>query len=216
MLRDLRAAQETSFIFPAEQYVNIWPAHKHDHFLIPAGTVHCSGKNGMVLEISATPYIFTFKLWDWDRVGLDDKRVRSYRPRRGEYPVGPHNCWVRNNLIARIDRFLPARAGRKSAPACTNASLSKPERHWFHEPVPHHTQGTVNVLNLVEGEEAVVESPTAAFSPFIAHYAETFIVPAAVAHIPSPHGPSIGKQCARSRRLCAPKPKGIIDEQQRK
>jgi hypothetical protein len=70
-------------------------------------------------------------------------------------------------------------------------------RHWFHEPVPHHTQGTVNVLNLVEGEEAVVESSTAAFPPFIVHYAETFIVPAAVgAYTIRPHGPSIGKQCA--------------------
>jgi len=48
-----------------------------------------------------------------------------------------------------------------------------------------------------EGEEAVVESSTAAFPPFIVHYAETFIVPAAVgAYTISPHGPSIGKQCA--------------------
>jgi mannose-6-phosphate isomerase class I len=46
----------------AERYVNKWPAGRHDHFLIHAGTIHCSGRNGMVLEISATPYIFTFKL----------------------------------------------------------------------------------------------------------------------------------------------------------
>jgi hypothetical protein len=35
------------------------------------------------------------------------------------------------------------------------------------------------VLNLVEGEAAIVESPTNAFAPFTVHYAETFIVPAA-------------------------------------
>ena len=53
-------------------------------------------------------------------------------------------------------------------------------RHWFTKTVPHDTRGGVNVLNLVAGEEAVVESPDRAFEPFIVHYAETFIVPAAV------------------------------------
>jgi hypothetical protein len=38
----------------------------------------------------------------------------------------------------------------------------------------------VNVLNLVEGDEVEVVSPTGAFAPFPVHYAETFIVPAAV------------------------------------
>mgnify|MGYP002225885639 FL=1 len=36
------------------------------------------------------------------------------------------------------------------------------------------------MLNLVEGSQAVVESPTNAFEPFIVHYAETFIIPSAV------------------------------------
>ena len=50
-------------------------------------------------------------------------------------------------------------------------------RHWFSKPVTHHTNNSVNVLNLVEGEEAVVESPINAFKPFVVHYAETFIIP---------------------------------------
>ena len=45
-----------------EKFVNRFPAKKHDYFLIPGGTIHCSGKNIMVLEISSTQYIFTFKL----------------------------------------------------------------------------------------------------------------------------------------------------------
>ena len=71
MIRELKTAQDDGGSFSAETYVNRFPARKHDHFLIPAGTIHCSGRNSMVLEISATPYIFTFKLWDWDRLGMD-------------------------------------------------------------------------------------------------------------------------------------------------
>ena len=72
MAEQLKQAQHNPAApFPAEAHVNKWPAKTHDHFLIPAGTVHCSGKNSMVLEISATPYIFTFKMWDWGRLGLD-------------------------------------------------------------------------------------------------------------------------------------------------
>jgi hypothetical protein len=49
----------------------------------------------------------------------------------------------------------------------------------------------------VEGEEALVESPTGAFTPFVVHYAETFIVPAHVgAYTIRPHGLSEGKTCA--------------------
>ena len=69
----LREAQAGGQPFDAAKYINCFPVKKHDHVLIPAGTVHGSGAGTMVLEISATPYIFTFKLWDWGRVDLDGK-----------------------------------------------------------------------------------------------------------------------------------------------
>ena len=92
MVADLERAQEGDFDFPAEEYVNKFPARKHDHFLIPAGTVHCSGKGSMVLEISATPYIFTFKLWDWGRLGLDG-HPRPIHLEHGatQHTVGSHD-----------------------------------------------------------------------------------------------------------------------------
>ena len=69
-------------------------------------------------------------------------------------------------------------------------------RHWFSKSVTHHTNNSVNVLNLVEGEEVVVESPTSAFKPFVVHYAETFIVPASVGEYTiTPCGKSVGKEC---------------------
>ncbi|MGB0416823.1 MAG: class I mannose-6-phosphate isomerase, partial [Coraliomargarita sp.] len=51
MMDDLRAAQRGEKQFDDETYVNCLPAKKHDHFLLPAGTVHCGGGGGMVLEI---------------------------------------------------------------------------------------------------------------------------------------------------------------------
>ena len=53
-------------------------------------------------------------------------------------------------------------------------------RHWFEHEAAHDTEGTVNVLNLVEGDEVEIVSPSGAFAPYRVHYAETFIVPAAV------------------------------------
>jgi len=198
MIRELKAAQANGHSFRAEAYVNKFPAKKHDHFLIPAGTIHCSGKNGMVLEISATPYIFTFKLWDWERVGFDGL------PRPIHLDHGLTNIvwdrdthWVRKNLINQIEPVAKDPGWQEERTGLHQLEFIETRRHWFTGPTPHKTHDTVNVLNLVEGEEAVVESPTEAFEPFVVHYAETFIVPAAVGEYRiSPFGRSIGKTCA--------------------
>jgi mannose-6-phosphate isomerase class I len=198
MIRDLDAAQAGGAPFRAERYINRFPARKHDHFPIPAGTIHCSGKNSMVLEISATPYIFTFKLWDWDRLGLDGQ------PRPIHLDHGLANIawerdttWVEKNLINRVDRIGQGAVWKEERTGLHELEFIEARRHWFKGPTPHHTAGTVNVLNLVEGEEAVVESPSGAFEPFVVHYAETFIVPAAAGEYTiSPCGEAQGGRCA--------------------
>jgi mannose-6-phosphate isomerase class I len=179
MISDLQRAQEGGAPFEASRYVNRWPARKHDHFLIPAGTIHCSGANSMVLEISATPYIFTFKLWDWERPGLDG------RPRPLHLEHGTANIqwdrdteWVRKNLLNRIEKTAEGNGWVEERTGLHAQEFIETRRHWFTSAVEHDASGGLNVLNLVEGEEAIVESPSAAFEPFHVHYAETFIVPA--------------------------------------
>jgi mannose-6-phosphate isomerase class I len=174
-------ADEGGAPFPAEKYVNQWPAKKHDHFLIPAGTIHCSGRDSMVLEISATPYIFTFKLWDWGRMGLDG------RPRPIYIKHGLKNIqwdrttnWVRENLIDQETLVAAGEGWREEHTGLHALEFIETRRHWFTVPVHHDTQGNLNVLSLVEGDAAIVESPTNAFPPFTVHYAEAFVVPAAV------------------------------------
>lgn len=198
MLRDLAAAQSGLAPFPDDLYVNRFPAKKHDHFLIPAGTVHCSGAESMVLEISATPYIFTFKMWDWGRLGLDGQ------PRPIHLEHGANNIdwsrttgWTRDHLVNRIEALATGDGWREERTGLHEREFIETRRHWFTKTVPHDTCGGVNVVNLVEGEQAIVESPTSAFEPFVVHYAETFIVPAAVGpYTIRPHGPASGCQCA--------------------
>jgi mannose-6-phosphate isomerase class I len=199
MARELTRAQSGECAFDAEKFVNRWPAKKHDHFLIPAGTIHCSGANGVVLEISATPYIFTFKLWDWGRLGLDN------RPRPIHLQHGLANIqwdrdteWVKGSLINKLqvltrnDQMMEERTGLHPR------EFIETRRHWFSAPVSHDTEDGVHVLNLVEGEAAVIESPNNRFTPFEVHYAETFIVPAGVGRY-SVRPTSQGTRCATIR-----------------
>lgn len=181
MIESLEAAQAGGPPFPAKKYVNAWPVKKHDHVSIPGGTIHCSGKNSMVLEISATPYIFTFKLWDWARLGMNGL------PRPIHLEHGLANLqwnrdreWVEKNLINRVREVGRGDGWYEETTGLHELEFIETRRHWFTAPVLHDTYDTLNVLNLVEGDEVVVESPENAFVPFVVHYAETFIVPACV------------------------------------
>ncbi|MCQ4446355.1 class I mannose-6-phosphate isomerase [Enterobacter cloacae] len=181
MMDDLRRAGRGEKQFDDARFVNQIPAKKHDHFLIPAGTVHCSGAGTMVLEISATPYIFTFKLWDWGRLGMDGL-PRPVHLEHGERVIDwqRDTQWVHQHLVNQFEPIAEGNYWREERTGLHEREFIETRRHWFSEPVLHHTGGGVNVLNLVEGDEAIVDSPTGAFAPFTVHYAETFIIPASV------------------------------------
>lgn len=174
---DMRKAEKGEILFPAEKYVNIIPAKKHDHFLIPAGTIHCSGKNTVVLEISACVYIFTFKLWDWGRLGMDGK------PRPVHLDHGFKNLqydrtttFVNRELVNAIKKV----SDQEEITGLHEREFLETRRYSFNESMTIETKGSVNMANLVEGKKAVIESLDGSFEPYEVHYAETFIIPATI------------------------------------
>lgn len=198
MIEALNDAQETGNAFNAEKFVNKWTAKKHDHYLIPNGTVHCSGAGVMVLEISATPNIFTFKLWDWGRLGLDGL-PRPINIKHGAHVIqwDRQTDFTRQQLVNHIECVAQGDGWREERTGLHENEFIETRRHWFSKTVTHNTNEGVQVFNLVEGEEVIVESPTQAFEPFVVHYVETFIVPAAVGEFTiRPYGCSEGKECA--------------------
>ena len=99
-----------------------------------------------------------------------------------------------------VDRVEPVAEGdgwREERTGLHEREFIETRRHWFTGRVLHRRTPSVDVLNLVQGDEVVLESPTAAFEPFVAHYAETFILPwAAGDYTIRPHGPAEGTECA--------------------
>lgn len=179
MARDLKAAQSGEILFPAEKYVNKIPVKKHDHVLIPAGTIHCSGQDTMVLEISATPYIFTFKLWDWGRVGLDGI------PRPIHIEHGLKNIqwdrdtdWIYQNVAGQQKTVEEGEDYKIERTGLHEREFLDTFRYTVNDSLTVTMEDSVHMMNLVEGSHALIESVDGSFPPFEIHYAETAIVPA--------------------------------------
>lgn len=173
----LEKAQSTGK-FEDTKFVNRFSAKKHDHFLIPAGTVHSSGKNCVVLEISATPNRFTFKLWDWGRVDMDGK-PRPIAIQHGKHVINQEidKEFAEKELINAIEVLTDEDGFKEEHTGLHPLEAIETRRLTFAKKITQKTCGSVNMMNLVEGKHIFVSSPNEEFAPFDVYYGETFIVP---------------------------------------
>lgn len=181
LVEDLQAANRGEKDFDDARFINRIPAKKHDHFLIPAGTIHCSGADAMVLEISATPYIFTFKLWDWGRLGMDG-RPRPVHIDHAKHVIQSDRTteWVHDNLVNHIQPIHNEEGLVSERTGLHELEFIETIRTWFTREFTVETGSTVHMLMLVEGQSALLKDPDGQFEDILIHYAECFIVPASV------------------------------------
>ena len=165
-----------------EKYVKKLPARKHDLFLIPPGTVHASGKNNLVLEISSTPYIFTFKMYDWVRPDLDGKpRPLNIKRAMENLCFDRRGAKVEQELVCRPVRIREDETHRLFHLKTHARHLYDVHRIHLKSTVVIPTEGKFMVFSLVEGSRVSVTSRNGITMHF--NYAETFVVPAAAGFI---------------------------------
>ena len=177
-----RAALEESFhnatALDVERYVQVHPARKHDLFLIPNGTIHCSGVDTMVLEISATPYIFTFKMYDWMRLDLDGRpRPLNIERAFANLYFERKGAQARDQLISKQTIIEEGDGWRIVHVPTHPVHFYDVHRLEFADAIEQETGRTCHVMSLVEGTSVILETAGGMRQRF--NYAETFVVTAA-------------------------------------
>jgi mannose-6-phosphate isomerase class I len=174
----LENSAQTGSPIEIDRFVQSLPVQKHDLILIPNGTIHGSGRDNLVLEISATPYIFTFKMYDWLRNDLDGK------PRSLNIQRAFDNLYfdykgerIPREFISK-HHMLDEGKGWKLIHCPTHPQhFYDVHRLEFNNRVTVQLQGSCHALSLVEGESVLLETSSGMRQRF--NYAETFVIPAA-------------------------------------
>jgi mannose-6-phosphate isomerase class I len=180
--KNLEKSQDKGLEVDIDRFVNSEPSQPHDLFLIPNGTVHCSGRGNLVLEISATPYIFTFKIYDYLRRDLDG----TFRPLnigRGFDNIYTHRRkkWVQDNLLAKPRLLRKGDDWQEYVLYDGDYFFYSIHRAEFRQRYVFDTQGRGYAVNLVEGEQVEVSAGNGHSTQL--SYLESMIIPAAAGKV---------------------------------
>jgi mannose-6-phosphate isomerase class I len=177
---DAVKARDKGIAFDITKHVHRESSKPHDLFLIPSGTVHCSGADNLVLEISATPYIYTFKIYDYLRKDLSDN-LRHVHLEHAFANIDNSRTtkWVQSHLCPHPVLLRSGAGWEEYVIGDIDLLFFSIHRLEFTDQISDQTNGIFHALNLVEGERC--EIITEGNAPVELRFAESIIIPASVA-----------------------------------
>lgn len=163
-----------------QKYVYAVDSRPGTQVMIPAGTIHASGRNQLILEIgSLTVGSYTYKMYDYLRQDLDGK-PRPIHTWHGERVLRRERrgSWVEENLV---NHGGPVASGED----WEEHIVGEHELLYFslrnirlHSSAPQDTKGDFHVLALVDGEQVKIRSKKDPSRCFVQNYLEIVVIPA--------------------------------------
>ena len=179
-IRDIKLADTEHKPVDYLKYVHYEESKPGLQVMLPAGTIHSSGRNQVILEIgSLTIGSYTYKLYDYLRADLDGK-PRPIHTWHGERTLN-YDCrtsWLRGNIVQQ-PRVVRQGEGwaEKIVGECDMLYFSL-RRLEFEKSIEDNTDGKFHVLVLVDGERVRIRSVDEPERFFDAEYMDMVVVPA--------------------------------------
>ncbi|WP_405783408.1 class I mannose-6-phosphate isomerase [Streptomyces sp. NBC_00859] len=164
-----------------EDHVMTHPAEAGQLFMIPAGTPHASGAGNLVLEVSATPYLYSLRFYDWLRKGTSGApRPLSYEHGFANLGTARRGDDVVDDLVQRPRTLREGPGWREEAIGALPEMFYAVHRFVIEGPeaAADDTAGRFHILNVSSGDGVVVETPGGLRHDLA--FAETLTVPASV------------------------------------
>lgn len=176
-----RVAEKTGELIDYEHYINAVPSVPGTQVMIPAGTVHASGRNQVILEIgSLTVGSYTYKLYDYQRT---DPQTGLRRPIHlkmgGEVIRGERDReWVYANLVNHGGVVRQGEGWKEIVVGEHDLLYFSLRNLIFDHEISDDTEGFFHVLALVDGEKVKVASVADPDKYFIMNSMDIVVVPA--------------------------------------
>jgi mannose-6-phosphate isomerase class I len=154
-------AEKTHELIDYEKYVHHVESIPGTQVMIPAGTIHASGRNQLILEIgSLTVGSYTYKLYDYQRTDPQTDLPRPIHLRMGKRVIRGERTaqWVEENLVNHGELVRSGEGWKETVVGEHDLLYFSLRNLVFGNEIQDETDDYFHVLVLVDGEKARVES----------------------------------------------------------
>ena len=176
-----RQAEKTGEQMDFEKYVSHVPSVPGTQVMIPAGTIHASGRNQVILEIgSLTVGSYTYKLYDYQRTDPQTGLPRPIHLEMGSEVIKKEYTkdWVDKNLVNHGGLVREGEGFKEIIVGEHDLLYFSLRNLIFDKTVTDDTDGLFHVLALVDGEKVRVESADDPSKFYIMNSMDMAVIPA--------------------------------------